>query len=232
MPPSKSKPSKSKLKKELRKAETQKSQEITNLVKKANQITDLLNEYAAFRRYERNGLTCELRFYGSEELPKPLLEWAFRLCKTNMQALYEGVWGWGDSQKRQQLSDPGARFLLAFLPASAGQAEEAVAYVHFRFEVENDAPVVYIYELQLEERAQRKGLGQFLMKLVELAARKHHMHWLMLTVMKANTAAMQLYTKLGYGIDESSPGAVDPASQAGYEILSKHACSPGAYLQR
>jgi hypothetical protein len=37
-----------------------------------------------------------------------------------------------------------------------------------RFDLEDDVPVVYCYELQLEEAAQRKGLGKFLMQLLEL----------------------------------------------------------------
>ena len=37
-----------------------------------------------------------------------------------------------------------------------------------RFELEDDVPVAYCYELQLEAAAQRKGLGKFLMQLLEL----------------------------------------------------------------
>jgi GNAT superfamily N-acetyltransferase len=37
-----------------------------------------------------------------------------------------------------------------------------------RFEVEEGEPLAYCYELQLEGRAQRKGLGKHLMQLLEL----------------------------------------------------------------
>ena len=43
----------------------------------------------------------------------------------------------------------------------------------------------------------------------------------MLTVMAANTSAFDMYTRLGYTLDSSSPGVVEPAEQCGYEILSK-----------
>ncbi len=35
-----------------------------------------------------------------------------------------------------------------------------------------DFAVLYVWEVQVEERAQRKGLGRFLMQLLELIARK------------------------------------------------------------
>lgn len=47
-----------------------------------------------------------------------------------------------------------------------------VGFVHYRFVVEEDIPVLYLYELQLEPRVQGKGLGKFLMQLIELIARK------------------------------------------------------------
>ena len=35
-----------------------------------------------------------------------------------------------------------------------------------------DSAVLYVWEVQVEDRAQRKGLGRFLMQLLELLARK------------------------------------------------------------
>ena len=43
----------------------------------------------------------------------------------------------------------------------------------------------------------------------------------MLTVMQANTSAFNMYTRLGYALDASSPGIVEPEEECGYEILSK-----------
>jgi GNAT superfamily N-acetyltransferase len=47
-----------------------------------------------------------------------------------------------------------------------------VGFVHYRFVLEEDVPVLYVYELQLESRVQGKGLGKFLMELIELIAQK------------------------------------------------------------
>lgn len=61
---------------------------------------------------------------------------------------------------------------------------------------------------------QGKGLGKFMMQLLELIARRSGVARLMLTVFHGNSAARQLYRKLGYTLDEDSPTAVDPASDA------------------
>ena len=47
-----------------------------------------------------------------------------------------------------------------------------LGFVHYRFVVEEDVHVLYVYELQLESSAQGKGLGKFLMQLIELIACK------------------------------------------------------------
>lgn len=54
--------------------------------------------------------------------------------------------------------------------AAAGTAALGgpLAYVNFRFELDEGVPIVYCYEVQLEEGAQRKGLGKFMMQLLEL----------------------------------------------------------------
>lgn len=76
---------------------------------------------------------------------------------------------------------------------------------------------MYVYEIQLEARCQRKGLGKLLMLLMELVAAKLQMQAVVLTVMQANTAALTLYSRLGYARHPSSPDEDGP----GYFILHK-----------
>ena len=47
------------------------------------------------------------------------------------------------------------------------------------------------------------------------------MQWIMLTALQANSAAFGLYEKLGFGLDSTSPGVVEPTEDSGYEIMSK-----------
>lgn len=98
---------------------------------------------------------------------------------------------------------------------------QAVAFIHIRFEMEGDNPVLYVYEFHVDSAIQGRGVGRFLMQMTELIARKSGLARVMLTVFKTNAGANGLYSKLGYTLDESSPGTVDPAGNHGYEILSK-----------
>ena len=98
---------------------------------------------------------------------------------------------------------------------------QAVAFIHIRFEMEGDDPVLYVYEFHVDSAIQGRGVGRFLMQMTELIARKSGLARVMLTVFRTNAGANGLYSKLGYTLDEISPGTVDPAGDHGYEILSK-----------
>ena len=94
--------------------------------------------------------------------------------------------------------------------------------MHFRFEegYAEDA-TLYCYELQLVEGVRRRGIGATLMTLLQQLAAAHRMKKVLLTVLTANTEAVQFYRQgLNFAIDRHSPsrfktGPVD------YEILSK-----------
>ena len=97
------------------------------------QVDDLLKDYSAFHTYKRNGLDLELQFYKAEALPENVLDWAFTLCKSNMEAftLYNASWGWHDDTKRSELGCAEARFIIAYtkvrhLPAMHSGAHAAI----------------------------------------------------------------------------------------------------------
>ncbi|MEW5308788.1 MAG: hypothetical protein WDW38_000719 [Sanguina aurantia] len=150
------------------------------------------------------------------------LEWCLGLCRTNMQALYQQAsWGWKDDEKRAEISSGQTTLLIA---RDSSCPETPVAYVSYRFECEDEAPVLYVYELQVAPESQKRGLGSWLMAVTEWVAWQHGMHRVVLTVLHENTAGVQLYGKLGYTLFDNSPTAAeakeDP-SLAGYNILCK-----------
>lgn len=53
------------------------------------------------------------------------------------------------------------------------------------------------YELQLEEKARRKGLGKFIMNTLEAIAKENSMKKVVLTTLKKNVDANIFYEKLG-----------------------------------
>ncbi len=77
-------------------------------------MEDLLTEYPAFQQYSRNGLELDLHFQKAEKLPENVLDWAFSLCKSNMEDIYNSAWGWNDTTKQEELSASEARFLVAY----------------------------------------------------------------------------------------------------------------------
>lgn len=80
-----------------------------------------------------------------------------------------------------------------------------------------------MYELQVDEKAQRKGLGKFLMMLCEVLAKKAGMSGVMLTVQKANEGAAKFYAGAKYAVSVISPSKVDPwaAEEYDYDIMDK-----------
>lgn len=162
----------------------------------------------------------------------------------NMEGHYGSEWLVEEKVKRREMVAPEARYIFVqegiantnfnkkTMELIAGKTSTSclenngplVGFVHYRFIVEEDMPVLYVYELQLEPRVQGKGLGKFLMQLIELIAHKNRMGAVMLTVQKENLFAMNFYiNKMRYNISTMSPSKVNPmiGIESSYEILCK-----------
>lgn len=176
--------SKSQQKKALAKHRILKEQEMKNKIKKAyDRGEEIFLEWKAFNVFQRNGLDLKLRFFKSKDLSPEISQWMFLVTKKNMKKIYEETIGWNDSDKKKEFKESEALFIVAF-EQSETQKEEwktPVAFVHFRFEIELEKLCLYCWEIQVIEKVQRKGLGKFLMQIIELIARKNEMDWLLLT---------------------------------------------------
>ncbi|KAK9861010.1 hypothetical protein WJX84_009743 [Apatococcus fuscideae] len=160
---------KGKDKKLQRQEESKKLQLVKQHLLALNQAADVLRDYQAFQFYERNGLAAALHFATGAGMPEETVSWAYELCKANMEEMYRTVWGWKPEEKRQELRDLAARYLIATSelpqrPPISGDArsQERIGYVHWRFEEEDGEPIMYIMEVQLAPASQGKGLGKFL----------------------------------------------------------------------
>jgi len=98
--------------------------------------------------------------------------------------------------KMAEMSSEDSRFLIVRDLKSA--SKDVVAFVHLKFDNENEEQVLYVYEIQLAPAFRRKGLGKFLMQTCELIARRAKMEGLMLTVLGTDTEARAFYDKLKY----------------------------------
>jgi ribosomal protein S18 acetylase RimI-like enzyme len=185
------------------------------LIANAEAEPDLLADLPMFRQFDRNGLSCALVYFTS--CPPEYRDWAYTLTAQHMKAYYDGSWGWSDKNKRLELFEEHSRYLIALADTMP------IGFIHIRFEMERSTAVLYVYELQIEDACQGKGLGRFLMQAAEFIALKRKMEAVMLTVFKANIGACQFYSKLRYQRHETSPDNEVPedAIEATYTILFK-----------
>lgn len=100
-----------------------------------------------------------------------------------MEEPYGSEWPEEEKVKRREMVAPEAHYVFVHEVANSNAdemttvstAEDSgplVGFVHYRFVLEEEVPVLYVYELQLEPRVRGKGLGKFLMELIELMAQK------------------------------------------------------------
>ncbi|XP_076949310.1 uncharacterized protein LOC143621916 [Bidens hawaiensis] len=138
-----------------------------------------------------------------------------------MEGPYGEEWPTEEKVKRRDMTSPEALYIFVYNDKSI------IGFVHYRFVIEEEIPVLYVYELQLEPAFQGKGLGKFLMQLVELIACNNGMGAVVLTVQKQNTSAINFYlNKLKYNISSISPSKVYQmmgviGEEKSYEILCK-----------
>lgn len=184
-------------------------------VDKANALQDPMEPFSVFRSYNKEGLDCNLFVKKVTDLDEEVKSWIFKLTKKNMQVKYEqSSWGWNDEKKMEELMDDSAWYLIAQLKTGA-----YMGFSHFRFDLDEGLEVLYCYELQLESSIHRRGLGKFMMQVLELIAFSNNMKKVVLTVLKNNPAS-NFFKSVNYKLDETSPED-DDEEEFCYEILSK-----------
>jgi len=150
-------------------------------------------------------------------LPLDTLNWMVDLTEETMKDHYDkSEYGWNRKSKEKEFKHETARILLA-RDAASGQL---LAFVHFRFELDDEQkfPVVYCYEIQMPKVVQGKGLGRHLMDtLVDIGAR-FKMNKVMITCFRHNIDAFKFYEKLGYILDICSPSRC--GEEKSYEIMN------------
>ncbi|KAJ4345099.1 hypothetical protein N0V95_005912 [Ascochyta clinopodiicola] len=145
------------------------------------------------------------------------------ISKTSQQDYQASSRGWQPTYKMEEMQDNEMMYLLvrqteSYLgfekidvqKSSADCAGAILGFLSFKFEPEDEElhkmrPVLYIYEVHLDDRLRRQGLGRQMMKWVESQARLAKISKTMLTVFTANEGARRMYEREGYGKDESSP---------------------------
>jgi GNAT superfamily N-acetyltransferase len=161
-----------------------------------------------------------VKLFRSSDVSDDLFQDVLSLFETNMGDMYRNSsWGFDMVEKAKEMKHDKARLLVLI------DDDECLAgFVHFRFDHDDEyyptQAVVYVYEIQIDASYRRQGLGKKMTALIETIALEAEIPKVMLTVFKANQAAMTFYQQLQYDIDESSPSNHNDPS-ADYEILSR-----------
>jgi ribosomal protein S18 acetylase RimI-like enzyme len=187
-------------------------------------------------------ISVMLQYWNLECMNKFRLQEFLDLFEKNMGDLYrKSSWGLNMEEKKAEMTHNRARFLVLLDSEKHAQklggqtttndaceegtcdSDDLIGYCHYRFELDDeDSPsqaVLYVYELEIKSKFHHQGLGHHLMKVTESMAQTANISKVMLTVFRANGAAMAFYRSMGYSVDESSPSKHGIFTD--YEILSK-----------
>lgn len=113
----------------------------------ANSVSDPLEMIAASWRRLRNPPTLlEVSSCRLAQLLPSDRAWCFALLEQNVRQAYErSGWGWSREVKKAELFDPEAsRYLLV------RSGKQPAAFVHFRFDLEQQWAVLYCYEIHVD----------------------------------------------------------------------------------
>ncbi|KAG2284443.1 hypothetical protein Bca52824_055663 [Brassica carinata] len=104
-----------------------------------------------------------------DRLSSSLKQHVRKLLKKNMEGFYGSDWPLQAKVKRKEMSSTDARYIFV-RELRCGDAYEAstqriceegcdqiVGFVHYRFTLEEEIPVLNVYEIQLESQIQGKG---------------------------------------------------------------------------
>jgi ribosomal protein S18 acetylase RimI-like enzyme len=170
---------------------------------------------------EKPETALSIQYTSSVDLSDTRFKQCLDLFETNMGEQYrKSSWGLDMKAKEDELRHEKARYLLL---TPDDESDELAGFMHFRYDYDDEESpaygVIYVFEIQIDESYQRRGLGKKVMDLVEALTLQSELEKVMLTVFKANESAMKFYLGLDYSIDESSPSKWN--NPADYEILSK-----------
>lgn len=187
----------------------------------------------AFLNYNRNGINVSVSLKFKLTIEEE--EWAFRLIKTNMEEIYEASgYGWDDNDKRRELNEPGGRYLFIYQQISNDDGltftrGKVIGFAHFRFTVQGDVleimagePILFLWDIHLEENYQRKGIGRHILTLLELIARKQGMSMLALPIFNDDTDTLRWLSKSkGFSPDSSLALMGFDNEEEGFEVYAK-----------
>ena len=220
----------------MKEMETARIQDVIVTLRKAiyddnGKDRDLTEKMSHFKTFKKNGIDLELSF--STKLSPQDAKYCFGQVKENMEELYDNSgYGWDDDDKRRELSEDGARFLLIReWPEEEGQElGNLIGFAHFRVTVTGDfmdemtgESCLCLWDIHIEEEFQRKGLGKHIVMMLEVMARSFHIDYVVMPVMLDDDESETWMQKLkGYSVARELMSGIGLDSEMeGFSIYAK-----------
>ncbi|KAK4098672.1 hypothetical protein N658DRAFT_499123 [Parathielavia hyrcaniae] len=154
--------------------------------------------------HPRTGVDYTISLAQSGHLTEDELTACFHLIELTSRKDYENSAGkWHPDQKLKEMRSPELRYILV----KEKGTESIRGFTSFMPTYEEGEPVIYCYEIHLEPGLQGTGLGTLLMGFHStVASNLPPITKVMLTCFVSNQRGLEFYRKLGFEIDEISPG--------------------------
>uniref|UniRef100_A0AC35UHQ1 N-alpha-acetyltransferase 40 n=1 Tax=Rhabditophanes sp. KR3021 TaxID=114890 RepID=A0AC35UHQ1_9BILA len=183
--------------------------------KKASKLMNSVESANAIPQYLKmlDGREMSFLFPWGTHLTDELNKWVFELFEQNMKALYRlSLDGYDPEKKKNELFAQTSRYVILSVE------DKKAAYAHFRYDIDYELPVLYLYEIQVEPEYQQKGLGGIILDILEKTAKELQMQKVVATIFAFNANSLAFFHKNNYSTDESCPR---PSDELDYVIVSK-----------
>ncbi|GIZ39472.1 hypothetical protein CKM354_000285400 [Cercospora kikuchii] len=178
-------------------------------------------------------VSFDSQFRFAKTLRQDELQKCFDLIERTSRHDYEpSSFGWHPKRKMREMKEKEMRYII--LRDSSLQApSEAGVSGFLSFMLTHDStpsvPVLYVYEIHLDNSTRGKGLGKSLMGMAESIADRVRVEKVMLTCFRSNVKARAFYEYLGYEVDICSPEdrkTRNKVVKVDYVIMSKDLTGP------
>ncbi|KAF2206637.1 hypothetical protein CERZMDRAFT_52779 [Cercospora zeae-maydis SCOH1-5] len=167
-------------------------------------------------------------FRSAKTLSQEDLQNCFNLIERTSRHDYEpSSFGWHPKRKMREMKEKEMKYII-LRDSSPQESLRGSVSGFLSFMLTHDStpsmPVLYVYEVHLDESARGKGLGRSLVGMAENIARRVGVEKVMLTCFKSNVKARTFYERLGYDVDVCSPEdrkTRNKVVKVDYDIMSK-----------
>lgn len=117
-------------------------------------------------------------------------DFIFNLLKDNMLESFNRNWGFWNEKSFEKTH---RKDNIRIIESKTSDSTKSIGYIDFKFKPDCG----YVNDIQISEPFKGKGIGTYIMKLVEQETLNHGLNRICLKVFKDNRA-VELYKRLGY----------------------------------